>query len=497
MPLLKYDHPQGDPNLPSFVHPALADVLEDLERAGDLWKRLKGAAEKYLPKEQKEPKPAYQARLERATFTSFFREGIVAFAGSLSRFECRDAPKSFMDNLANIDGAGTSLKAFMMVADAWVLRDSGCLLTVDLPKEVPSNRAEEVQMARRPHLAQVQRRHVLNWEEEEVGGIPTCVACTIMEWVQVKEGLYGTKYEPRYREMRGGNWRLLRMDRQDNGPATWKVEEEDKGTFTDVRGKALDYPPVVWYGATPEGFGRGELPMASLGDLNLAHFREWSDKAEQLHRTVLITPWREGAAPGSPGMVLGPHGGIEVPTGGKVGLLEPSGSSQDYHQKQLEHIENLIDRQTLAFLSNGAAQKTATQSILESAQLQATLTTLAEAKGSAMESIYRIWARFTGETAVEGAGIDMAPGIADQTITPETLTLADKLYNSGLISRETVVSLQHRANLLGPGRTVEDELEAIKKEEPDPADTPDPNDPVSVDFVPARPVVRDPMPAAA
>lgn len=484
MPLLKYDHPQSDAGLPSFVHPALADVLDELEVAGDLWKRLKGAAEKYLPKELKEPPKAYQARLQRSTFTSFFREGIVAFAGSLSRFECRDAPKSFMDNLSNIDGSGTSLKAFMMIADAWVLRDAGCLLTVDMPKEAPKDRAEEVRMARRPHLAQVQRRHVLNWRTEEVGGVQVCVACTVMEWAQVEDGAYGIKYEPRYREMVGGKWRLLKLEQQAEGAKTWRVEEVDKDTFTDFRGNELQYPPVVWYGATPDGFGMGELPMKSLGDLNLAHFREWSDKAEQLHRTVLITPWREGAAPRSPGMVLGPHGGIEVPSGGKVGLLEPSGSSQDYHQKQLEHIENLIDRQTLAFLSGGSAQKTATQSILESAQLQATLTTLSESKGSAMESIYRLWGQFTGETVVQGAGIDMAPGIADAMVTPETLTLADKLYNSGLISRETVVSLQHRAGLLGPGRTVEKELEVIKKEEPVPANVPGVGDPETVDFMP-------------
>ena len=165
-------------------------------------------------------------------------------------------------------------------------------------------------------------------------------------------------------------------------------------------------------------------------------------------------------------------------------MLEPSGSSQTHHEAQLKHIEDLIDRSTLAFLSNGAAEKTATQATLESAQLQATLTTLAEAKSSVMESIYQIWGQFTGEEVVDGAGIDMAPGIADATVTDATLTLANTLWNSGLLSKEAVVMLEHRAGLLGPGRTVEDELAAIKKEEPDPADVPDPNDPQAVNFQP-------------
>ncbi len=486
MPLPKYDHPATDAALPSFVHPDLDDVLEDLELVEDVWRRLKGKKEEYLPRHQKEPKDAYNLRLKNAVFTSFFKEGIIAFAGALSRFECRDAPKTFMDNLANIDGAGNSLKAFMTIADCWVLRDAGTLLTVDMPPGIPNDRAVEGQSARRPHLARVQRRNLLNWDPIEVNGVERCTACTILEWAKVKVGRYGATYEPRYRVMEGGTWRLLRLVKQENGPDPYRVEEVEgeTGEFTDHRGNKLELPPVEWYGATPDGFGRGEMPLKSLADLNLAHFYEWSDKQQQLYRTVLITPWREGASPGSPAMVLGPHGGIEVPTGGKVGLLEPSGESQTHHKAQLEHIEGLIDRLTLAFLTSGAA-KTATQANLESAQLQATLATLAEAKGSAMESIYRLWAAFTGEDAVEGAGIDMAPGIADQQVTGETLMLADKLYNSGLISRETVAQLLHRGGLLEPGRTADQELAAIKKEEPEPAVTPGVSDPETVDFTPA------------
>jgi hypothetical protein len=123
-----------------------------------------------------------------------------------------------------------------------------------------------------------ERRNVLNWETRRVGRRRVPVAVTILEWHEVRDGDYGLKLEPRYREMRGGQWRLLEItgDGGKGAAANYSVRvatdeegQSQEGTFTGADGQDLTVPPVVWYGATGEPFGEGGLPLLSLANLTL------------------------------------------------------------------------------------------------------------------------------------------------------------------------------------------------------------------------------------
>ena len=83
---MKLDHPIDDSSLPSYRHPALRELAEDLARAHDTFHCLRGCKDRYLPQEAKEPDDAYKARLSRSTFADFFRASVHAFAGVLSKF---------------------------------------------------------------------------------------------------------------------------------------------------------------------------------------------------------------------------------------------------------------------------------------------------------------------------------------------------------------------------------------------------------------------------
>jgi hypothetical protein len=214
------------------------------------------------------------------------------------------------------------------------------------------------------------------------------------------------------------------------------------------------------------------LPLLSLAHLTLDWFREYSDLKELLHRTAMPVPVRKGmlaSGPNgaTPALILGPNSGIDLPKDGSFEFAEVAGGSLAQHVEHLKHIETLIDRQTLSFLLSGGgdAQKTATQSLLESAQLQASLASMAEGKSSAMESVFRIWGMFSGETVRDGAGIDLDSGVFDEPVTPEKLQMAGQLYDNSLLTRETVVRLAARAGMLPPGRTVEQELAALVEDE--------------------------------
>jgi hypothetical protein len=84
----RLSHPTNNGKLPSFRHPRLEEVIDDLDLVYDCWEQLrtKDQQKRYLIREQAEPLVAYRGRLERASYPSYFRDGIDAFAGELSRF---------------------------------------------------------------------------------------------------------------------------------------------------------------------------------------------------------------------------------------------------------------------------------------------------------------------------------------------------------------------------------------------------------------------------
>ncbi|MBU6251227.1 MAG: DUF4055 domain-containing protein [Cyanobacteria bacterium REEB417] len=442
-------------------------MLSDLELARDCWELLKGdAKQRHLPKEAGEPKAAYDARVKRSSYPSFFRDGVSAFAGVLSRYQLRGVQKGLLEASQDIDGEGNSLRAWGMGVDALVLRDGGCLLMADMPRGVAESRAAERAQGRRPVFSVAERRNVLNWRLAKVGRRRIPIAVTVLEWHEVEDGDYGLKLEPRYRVMRGGDWRLLKISGGDGKGAASELQVDvvtddegipQEGTFTGAKGQPLQYPPVVWYGASRDGFGEGGLPLLSLANLTLDWFREYSDLKELLHRCALpvaVVKGRRMTAPdGSPlPLMLGPNSVVEFPDSqGGLEFAEPSGGSLDKHLQHLQGIEKLIDRSTLSFLFSGGGERTATQAELESAQLQATITGMAESKSSAWESMFQLWGAFTGEAPQAGAGLDLLPGITDKPVDDNLLTLAGTLYDKGLLMRETVTHLAQKRGMLRPG----------------------------------------------
>lgn len=445
---------------------------------------MKNAKHKYLPKEQREPKKAYEARLMRTSFNSFFRDAVIAFAGVLSRYELNNAPPTLFSALNNIDGQGNSLRSFLMKADALTLRDGGCLVMTDMPPPPEPGLTRADVPRRNPYLSLIDRRNLLSWSTTWENGVEVPASLVILEWHEEKIGDYGVQYVPRYRVIIGGEWKVFKLVGERGGLRA-EVEINSSGNpmegwFRGTNGDVLTRPPVQWYPGAGESFGNGELPLLPLANYALDHFREYSDLKELLHKTAMPVPVRIGAVGSGPNgttptWVLGPNSGVDIPTGGDFKFAEVVGSSLDKHEQHLIHIENLIDRKTLSFLFSGA-QKTATQANLESVQMQATLQTVGEAKQSLVQSLMAIWCQFSGETLAADAGLELAEGIFDQPVTVEKITVAQDLYDNSLLSKKSVLYLEQKLGMLPPGKSIDDELKDIKAETPDPAPRPDVND---------------------
>lgn len=478
-----------NPKLPSYVHPVLREHQPDLERAFDAYRRLRGEGikEKYLPRETQEPPPAYQSRLDRSVFADFFYDSINAFTGILSKFSLSLPPPSMEAAVDNIDREGNSLTAWFQRADGRMLRDGGVLLRVEMPSGQAANAAEEVLTDRRPYLIADNRARVINWRTEQADGIEQLVWVMIEEETEEPAGEFGTKAIIRYRQIGRGWWKLWEIDTDATGED--QVREVDGDEYLDHTQKPMPIVPVVWYRADEgTGFGTGELPLRQVVEHCIEHFLLRSDLNEKRRRCSMPVPWVRGRMPGPPRpdgspsgpapLVLGPNTFIELQENGAFGFEEPSASSLADQRQGVLDVEQLISRQTLGFLwGDSSGTKTATQAGLEGAQTESVIERLASRKSSAMQRIMEIWAMYTGETLEPGAGLSMSSTLFERPMEAADVAELQKLAGGKeLISQRSAIEELQRRGKLRVTTSVDEELQRLVDETPEPAEEPDRND---------------------
>ena len=474
-------HPTDNPALPSYIHPVLREHLPDLTKAYDAFRRLAGenTKQKYLPKETAEPDDAYKARLDRAVFADFFYDSIQAFTGVLSKFSLSNPPDTMEAVVDNIDREGSSLTAWFQRADGLMLRDGAVALRVEMPAGRAANAAEEVITGRRPYLVIHPRARVLNWRTTIVDGIEQLERVTLLEEDEEPAGDFGVETVYRYRVIGRGFWQLWEIRQEGNNEPTAVMIEDDE--YLGANGQPLPICPVVWYRADEgSGFGHGELPLRQVVEHCFEHFQERSDLREKRHKCSMPVAWVKGRLPGEPAgpdgvrppVAIGPNTIIELESDGAFGFAEPSATSLADQRQGVEDIEKLISRQTLGFLyGDPGATKTATQAGMEGAQTESVITRLAMRKNSAMQSLMALWVMFTGEDLDPGAGLSMAATLFERPMEAADVQQLQQLTGGeALLSRRSAIEELQRRGKLKVTTSVDDELERLAEETPEPAD---------------------------
>ena len=81
------------------------------------------------------------------------------------------------------------------------------------------------------------------------------------------------------------------------------------------------------------------------------------------------------------------------------------------HQAEITHVEQLMDRSSLAFMYGSETTKTATEAVLQGAQIQAQVKTLIENKESMFDMVVKLWAAYTGEKTKPESGIEVSDNL--------------------------------------------------------------------------------------
>ena len=464
---MQISHPVNDPSLISYHRPELLKMLPGLELAMDCWHLLNtesrgSAKEKYLDKVVGESKQAYMARLKRSAYTPIYRDSIKAYAGLLSRFQLVDPPQSLLDYEQDVDLQGSSIQAFWNRADELAIRDGGCFIFVDMmgDNNAGTNFYDSLNDGRHPYLNLIERKDVINWSTSYYGGYERIEQATFRQVKSVATEGYGSVVEACYYDMRPGSVTEYRMKKSANG---WSQVQEGEPRLMSV-----PFVPLVWYGASTSRFAQGDIPLNGLAELSIQHYQSTSDLQELIRKCAMPVPVRKGVTTpdGQPKpLYLGPNTAIDLGEGGDFKFEEPSGRSLYRHQKEIEHIEMLMDRSGLNFLY-GANIKTATEASLRASQVASQVSAVVRHKTSSFKTVIRLWALYMGEQSqiTKESGLAISDSLINRPLDPNGVAQIINLTGNGMLSLETALRELQRGGAIDPDLSIAEEVSRIRKD---------------------------------
>ncbi len=468
------------PDLPNYQHPKYRETLHSLVFIEDMWIGRSQwfrygsddiqdpeKADCYLPTESEEPADAYLNRLKRSRFERRFRNAIEKdFAGLLSQFVLKEAPRSLLQYQDNVDLRGNSLSVFLREADKLALRDKYCFILIEYPPQDESiqSEADRLQSGRRPYLVLLNRASVINWQVDYHNGKEVITKLVFLKTDYRPDSEYGSKMVELYYVLVPGAYAAYELV-EINGETRVKLATDKDGD--EIIGRtSLDYIPVNIHSLTDVNVLEGDdsFPLQDLAEMNLELYQLESEKREILHKcnipTLVIDRRNKEGFIASDGddlhraTAIGPN---TVMYDCDVTWAEPTGKAIAATQDDIKLLNQRIDTQTLAFLSGSNVARTATEAEINSTQSRSNYANLAVAKESSFNNIATIWGSYEGEAgnwAIE----------CDRNLfkSPLDLTVAEiqDLYLTGVISINLCLTILRAKKVFGDNFTEEDlELE--------------------------------------
>lgn len=414
-------------DFPDWVHPDLENLLEDLELVDDLWDGLRHKKiKKYIPKESQEPPEDYTQRVDLTKLDNLFAPTITGYSGLLSNFKLsEDVAPSIVSSIDNIDGEGNNLTVFLTDGDNAVLRDGCCAFLVDYPDTTTLDLSSTLKLSQadlRPYVSLIDRRNILNHHVSVENGQAFIEMLIIRTTKLLKKGLFGVAPETIYKVFERG-----KID-TNCSVTCYSIDTKDGHKTLAQVGEVAYFQnrrdiPIVLYSTNDRNPLKAVPPFLNSARLNIKLLRKTAQLDEVIRRINLpvavisddntsrvdITTGEQVFKP----ITIGCNTVVHTSSVGKFYFAEPTGAAIKATQDDIAALLKAIDRVSLAFLGGGKeGQMTATEALLNTAQVTTTIAGIARRKESCVQSLFKLWCSFTGE---ENAGTIV---IDDSVIKP-------------------------------------------------------------------------------
>ena len=327
----------------------------------DLWggtDAVRARTTTYLPKAPGEDTRVYANRLARSVFHNFFRRNVEGLTGLVFRKDpvlSDDVPQQIRDHWENIDMAGTHGDVFarQQLQDALAAGHNAIL--VEFPKtDGKQTAADEDKGPIRPYWVPIHKDNLLSWRTTVEDGATKLTQLVVKEVTTVPDGDFGeseqTRYRVFYRDAGVVGFRLLEVTKERT------VVEHAAGTYPTQN--EIPVAEVVTSGHV--GLFESDPPLISLAHLNIAHYQQWSDYADTLHKIVpfLFTAGVVLETETGEPLVVGPNSSIASPDpNAKAEYVAHSGGGISDQKESLEELKADMGALGLSMIQKRVGEK--------------------------------------------------------------------------------------------------------------------------------------------
>jgi hypothetical protein len=452
--------PNDDPNLPSYCcdqyrkHKPALDLIADV---------FCGDVKRHLPQWSREPKAAYDARVKRTLFHNVFKPIVSGFPGFLSHLSNKESLyEKLLECENNIDLQGNSLESFQWQVDLAVLRD-GCVgVIVDMPSvESEGDEERPSDDVMRAYLVMVDRRDILSWEESVDDGNSCFERVTIRRCIERPVGLYGSEQITTFKSLfDDGSYRTEVICLVQTGRG-----EECISVVIELGQSTLQEVPLIVYSATDINPLCAEPPLLNLAEKNLSHYNLWSEMRDIIHKLNIPVLVRKGAINSNqdtpPPITIGSNTAIDLVKDGDAFFISPNDAVLTTDRAELDSLMEAMIEDSLRFLSGSSGtQKTATETLLSSSQIRATMSGIARLKVSYLQTVNKKWARYYG-VEIDQCEISVNDDLLKLPIDPQSLSALSSMVTSGQLSTITMLEILSEGLRLPDGVTPAQEVQRI------------------------------------
>jgi hypothetical protein len=237
------------------------------------------------------------------------------------------------------------------------------------------------------------------------------------------------------------------------------------------RGQPLTSIPFVFHGPYDSLPKVSKLPLDDIIAVNLDHYRLDADYKHGLHFTALPTAWVSGFAPDAQLRIGSSMAWVTETVGAQAGFLEFTGQGLGTFERAMDHAERLMAILGSRLLeSQKRVSESAEALTLRQAGEGSIVANISSSLSKSMTQILRWvywWSSIEtdlGQIGEDKVSVELNRDFETATMTPQEVTALVAAWQAGAISRESLLNLMRRGELLEPARSNEEEIFAIKKE---------------------------------
>ena len=447
---------QGDvqqPENPGNRDPQILAMMGSWERiamalASSSALRSRGA--RFIPQLPGEDAAGYDARTSKFVHVPWFEELSELAVHKLFRktlnFQTED--QALQEWIEDVDGTGTDLEAFWKLVTKIAVRYGHCHVLTDMATDVvPRTLLEEQQLAVKPNLFVIRPEQVVGFRTKRVAGREQLTQFRYLEMAQVEDGRYGSKWVERVRVLEPGKFEL--WEKADNRAERWSLIEQ--GTY------GLNEIPVSTVYGRREGVMVSSPPLLEVANINLLYDLALCDHSHQM--SVAATPILvlKGFDEHQPDLTVSVNRALAMPPDGDVSYVQTDSAS---FQAQENYLGFLADRMNQVAIVGFKAQKNAAEAAaakrMDHSDEDSALSTIATSVEVAVKQAVDWALQYMGNTAEYDLGIP--DNLSDETLDPQEVAQLLALANSGVITKETLITTLVKGEVLDVDPVEEAEL---------------------------------------